>query len=324
MAGPALDRELSAAARTRFDVATEADDAAIRRLLRENAMEGAVSLTLEREPDNFRGVGLAGGEDQTIVAFTGERLACMGRCSQRDCWLDGRATRVGYLAELRLDSHARGQFRILRDGYKFFHELQQDAPAEFYFTSIGAENERARRLLERGVRGMPSYIFLAELETLLVTVPRRPRRARLQLETATDQDIPDIVRLQNLHGSRFQLAAVWTDETIRALQHHGLPIHRFRVLREGGELVACGALWDQRGFRQIVIQRYAFPLSLARCPLDLASRILGTPRLPRPGAALPHAFLSPLAFAPGAEAMLPDFLEAFFPLAAQAGIEYLT
>src|SRR5690606_6935685 len=140
------------------------------RLLRENAMEGAVSLTLEREPDYFRGVGLAGGEDQTIVAFTGDRLACMGRCTSRDCWIDGRAARVGYLAELRLDSRARGQFRILRDGYQFFHELQQDAPAEFYFTSIGAENERARRLLERGVRGMPHYTFFAELETLLVTV----------------------------------------------------------------------------------------------------------------------------------------------------------
>ncbi|MGV3532089.1 MAG: hypothetical protein ACO1QR_06935, partial [Chthoniobacteraceae bacterium] len=83
-------------------------------------------------------------------------------------------------------------------------------------------------------------------------------------------------------------------------------------------------LWDQRGFRQTVIQRYAFPLSLVRPALKLASRVFGTPRLPHPGAALPHAFLSPLAFTRGAEAMLPDFLETFFPLAAQSGIEYLT
>src|SRR4051794_19024058 len=35
----------------RFDVATPADDAEIRRVLRENPMPGAIRLSLEREPD---------------------------------------------------------------------------------------------------------------------------------------------------------------------------------------------------------------------------------------------------------------------------------
>ena len=324
MAGTALDRELSAATRTRFAVATEADDPAIRRLLRENAMEGAVSLTLEREPDYFRGTSLAGGEDQTIVAFAGERLACMGRCTRRNCWIDGRPVQVGYLAELRLDSHARGRFRILRDGYQFFRELQRDNPAEFYFTSIGAENERARRVLERGARGMPSYSFLAELETLLISVPRRPKRSQLNVTTATEQDLPDILRLLNAHASRYQLAAVWTEEALRALQRHGLSLEHFLLVRKGGELIACGALWDQRSFRQTVVQGYSSPLSIARPFINFAGCMLGTPRLSQPGAALSHAFVSPLALAHGADGVLPDFLAAFFPLATRLGIEYLT
>jgi len=39
---------------------------------------------------------------------------------------------------------------------------------------------------------------------------------------------------------------------------------------------------------------------------------------------LAHAFLSPLAFENGAEAMLPDFISAMFPLAAKAGLKFLT
>ena len=58
--------------------------------------------------------------------------------------------------------------------------------------------------------------------------------------------------------------------------------------------------------------------------LNLASRFLGFPRLPKPDSVLAHAFLSPLAFAPGAEAMLSDFIAALFPMAAQTGIEFLT
>ncbi len=320
MAGPAAPRELS----TRFAVATRTDEAAIRLLLRENPMRGAVNVGFEREPDYFRGADLAGGVDQTIVANDGGRLVCMGRCTERVCWVDGRETRVGYLAELRLDAAARGRFGILRDGYEFFRELQRDEPAAVYFTSIAADNERARRLLESGVRGLPAYAFLAELDTLLVAVPRRPRAARLRVESATPERIPDLLRVLNAHGQRHQLAAVWTAESIAALVAHGLPLERFLLGFAGNEIVACGALWDQRGFRQTVIHGYSPALAAARPFVNFASHIFGTPRLPGPGSVLAHAFISPLAFAKGAWAMMPDFIEAFFPPAARAGVEFLT
>lgn len=308
----------------RFAVATRADDAAIRRLLRENPMRGAVSVGFEREPGYFRGADLAGGVDQTIVAHDGARLVCMGRCTDRECWVDGRETRVGYLAELRLDAAARGRFGILRWGYEFFRELHRDDPAAVYFTSIAADNERARRLLESGVRGLPAYAFLSALDTLLVAVPRRVRTSRLRVECATQERVPDLLRVLNAHGLRHQFAAVWTAERLAALAEHGLPLERFLLACDGDEIVACGALWDQRGFRQTVIHGYSRSLAIARPFVSFASHILGTPRLPLPGTVLAHAFLSPLAFVKGAEAMLPDFIEAFFPLAAQSGVEFLT
>jgi hypothetical protein len=320
MAGAALDRELS----TRFAVATRADDAAIRRLLRENPMQGAVTVGFEREPDYFRGADLAGGEDQTIVAFADSRLVCMGRCTRRSCWVDGQARRVGYLAELRLDATARGRFGILRDGYEFFHALQRDDPADLYFTSIGADNARARRLLENGARGLPAYQFLAELDTLLVAVPRRPVAPKLRVESATPARVSDLLRVLNEHGRRHQFATVWAAESLHELENRGLTPGRILLALDGSEIVACGALWDQREFRQTVIHGYSRPLAAARPFVTLASLILGTPRLPSAGSILAHAFLSPLAFADGAEALLPHFIEAAFPLAAENGVEFLT
>ena len=100
MAGAIADRELSRRrAQICFSEATPAHDAAIRRLLRENPMRGAISLSFEREPDYFRGANIGGGDDQTIVAFSNSRLVCMGRCSQRICWVNGQKVRTGYLAE---------------------------------------------------------------------------------------------------------------------------------------------------------------------------------------------------------------------------------
>ncbi len=318
MAGTAADRELG----TRFAVATEADEAAIRRLLRDNPMRGAITVSFEREPDYFRGADVAGGEDQTIVAFADGQLVCMGRCTQRECWVNGAVRRVGYLAELRLDAMARGRFGILRDGYEFFHALQHDDPADLYFTSIAADNDRARRLLETGARGLPAYCYLAEVDTLLIAVPRRPRAVKLGVEPATPERVPDLLRV--LNGQRHQLATVWTAENLRALEDHGLPLDRFFLALDGGEVVACCALWDQRGFRQTVIRGYSPALAVARPAVNFASRIFGTPHLPPAGSVLAHAFLSPLAFVRGAEVTLSEFIESFFPLASQIGAEFLT
>lgn len=319
MAGTVAHREL-----TRFAVAGSADDAAIRRLLRENPMRGANRMTFEREPDYFRGANVAGGHDQTIVAFSQGRLACMGRCSRRLCWVNGHETTVGYLAEMRLDSEARGRFGVVRDGYRFFHDLEHENPADLYFTSIAADNERARRLLESGARGLPAYRFLTELDTLLIAVPRRRRAAGLNVTTASAEHLPAMLRVLNEHGRRHQLSAVWTAETLRSLEQHGLPLERFLVVFDGGEMIACGALWDQRGFRQAVIHGYSRALAFARPFVNLASLFLGSLRLPRAGSVLAHALLSPIAFAERAEAMLPDFIAGFFPLAAKLGIEFLT
>jgi hypothetical protein len=326
MAGAVADRELSVSSerRVEFGVARPGDDDAIRALLRANPMRGSVVLGFEREPAYFLGTGMGGAEDETIVARRNGDLACVGRCTGRECWVNGQPRRVGYLAELRLAAAARGRCDILRGGYRFFEDLQREAPADLYFTSIGADNERARRVLERGAPGLPCYSFLTELVTLLMAVPRRPRVRRHSFRTtvATPERLPDLVRA--LNSSRRDLSAVWTVERLRALEKHGLPLKRFILAYDGGAIVACGALWDQRGFRQTVIRGYAPALAAIRPLANLACRAMGAPGLPPPGSTLSHAFLSPLAFETGGEALLPEFIEAALPAAARLGVEFVT
>jgi len=324
MAGTVAHRELKPAKGVRFAVAEPANDAAIRRLLRSNPMEGSISVTFEREPAYARGTNIAGGRDRTIVAYAGDQLVCMGRCTRRTSWVAGQEATVGYLAELRLDARARSRFDILLKGYRYFHRIESDEPAEAYFTSIGADNERALRLLERGGLGLPTYQFLADFETLLIAVPMGRPRVHCELTSPSAEHVPAMLDLLNTHGRRYQLSPVWSAETLQSLGKHGLPLDRFRLLIIDGEVVASGALWDQRAFRQTVVQGYAGPLSFFRPMINLTARPLGMPCLPKPGTVLSAAFLSPLVFAEGATSLLSDFVEGFFPLAASAGLDFLT
>jgi hypothetical protein len=325
MVGTAVDGQLNAAMQesrssVRFALAMQADDSAIRRLLRDNPIRGAVTLTLEREPDYFLGSNIAGARDQVIVAFEAGRLICMGRCSTRETWLNGEVHRVGYLAELRLDASAQGRFDVLRDGYRFFHALHASAPADFYFTSIAEDNMRARRLLERGLPGFPRYEHVGNLTTLLVST-RTSRAPALELTSISTSDLTAFLHSA---GSHNQLSAAWSADRIRSLGDHDLPTASFGAVRRRGTVVAVAALWDQRRFRQTVIRAYSPALRIARPILNTLGRVFGFPSLPAAGAVLPHASLSPLAIASGNDALLPDLVTAFCSRAAVLGLDYLT
>src|ERR1700722_5671643 len=189
MAGTTLDRQLTTAgtARVPFAPPPPADDADIRCLLRENPMPGQITLTLEREPDYFADADLPGTVKQTIIANQGGRIVCIGSCAIRERFVNGHSRRVGYLGGLRLDARTAGRFDILRRGYEFFRELQVDRPADFYFTSIAADNAPARKFLERGLPGMPAYEFIGEFVTVLI-----PMKSRASDHTEPEADALDL------------------------------------------------------------------------------------------------------------------------------------
>lgn len=330
MAGTTLDRQLTerpAKSGVRFALATPEHDAAIRRLLRENPMRGAISLSFEREPDFFRSTGMASEREDTILAFSGGQLVCMGRCIVRPGWLDGAVRRVGYLGELRLDASAQGRFDILRRGYAFFRELQRADPADVYFTSIAADNHRAQRLLERGVRSLPTYRYLADFVTLVVAVPRRARSSpstRFRYENATASRAGELAALLNQQASRHQLASEWTEERLAGLARHGLSLDQIQLAFDGKQLIGCAGLWDQRTFRQTVIGGYAPMLKFMRPGLNLAARVFATMELPPAGSVVAHAFVSPLAVVPGGEEVLPELIVSMFQPAAKLGLRLLT
>jgi hypothetical protein len=340
MAGTIIESQLTAhhSSAIRFTLATKDDDQAIRRLLRDNPIRGAISVSFEREPDYFHGTQIAGADDKTILAFAQGRLVCLGRCSVRERYLNGEIRRVGYLSDLRLDSSVAGRFDILRRGYRFFHELERDDPADFYFTSVTADNTRSIRFLKRGLPGMPVYEPLTDFVTLLISVPHQARQlkqlnktawsrlksANIEVAAASERHIYGLVHFLNSQAKRFNLAAAWSEEKISSLRQHGLELSKFTLFMRAGEITGCAALWDQRAFRQTVIRGYSHGISLIRPVLNFGGNIFGLSRLPPVGSALAHGFLSPLAVASDDHESLLAMIELSLLTAVSRDLEFLT
>jgi hypothetical protein len=263
MAGAVFTRELTRSGAVEFGVADERDDAEIRALLRNNPMRGRISISLEREPNYLADAHLPGETKQTIIARENGRLVCVGACTIQNRFINGAERRVGYLGGLRLDESCAGRFDILRRGYELFRELQEDAPADFYFTSIACDNERARRFLQRGFKGMPKYEFVTEFSTLLVS---------------TRGSSPRIACDANASEPR-QFAPFWNAEDFASLKEFG-----FR------SVAPDAGVWDQRSYKQAVVRDYVPSIRRTRGLINIVNRLIGAPKLPPIGQPLSMAF----------------------------------
>lgn len=292
-----------------FALASPADDAALRSLLRENPMAGQISLTLEREPSYFAAGAIEGGDRQTILAKDEGRIICAGSVSERSRYINGQSMRIGYLGGLRLNASARGQASIIRRGYELFRHLHDTTGGPpIYLTSITEDNLPARRFLERGLPGMPNYRPLGRLVTLVIRrrrnanffkptglVRRGFRTQSLDVIYGSAAIVPELIDLLNRDLSQYQFAPCW--RAAELLDHSlGLSPEEFRLAcTRDGTPVACAALWDQRAFKQTVVRGYATTLRRLRPFYNAAAAVLGRPRLPRIGEALSNAYISHVA-----------------------------
>jgi hypothetical protein len=276
-------------------------------------MAGPISVTLEREPSFFRAAELDGQSHQTITGRDpGGHLIGLATRSTGSFYLNGTAARAGYLSQLRLHPSARGSFHIVTRGYRFLKDLHdRDQPGLTYLTSIMEDNTPARRLLESGRRGLPTYTALARFETSILSHARSTRSPDITIRPATPADIPTLASILHESNHRFAFAPTWPAAALEALDNAGLPINRFLIAERARRPVACAALWDQRPFKQSVVRAYSPTLSITRPLINTFARVRALPSLPPIGQPLPTQFLSHAAALPGEE-------HAFEPLVAAA------
>ncbi|HEV2722803.1 MAG TPA: hypothetical protein VG323_22450 [Thermoanaerobaculia bacterium] len=257
---------------TTFRIATPADDATVRALLRDTAMPSWADMAIEREPSSY---------DWAVIAEENGDVIGTYIASVIPAHVDGRPQRLGYLGGLRVRPQHRRRIRHLRDGYASVPALARER-VPWWFTTIGADNDNARRLLEAGLRGLPQYHFRGEYITFALPASRG-RRRNLWRHGAD-------VALHNALAARFQCSPVLDDD----------------LVGRGGDFFVCdggvAALWDQRAFKRVVARRYRLPSLIPF--YNAYARIARRIPLPREGGALDHAFIAFFAMeSPSVEAI---------------------
>ncbi len=284
-----------------YRLATTDDDPDLRQLLRDNPMPGEVSVSLEREPSAFLAGSIEGERHLTIVARDRAQGRPVGMASRSvyGGFLNGTPCNLGYLSQLRVDRAYRGRIGLLPAGFDLLRTLRRRDDLPFDLTTIIADNQPARRVLNAGLAGLPPYLALEPFTTLMLPLwrPRTPKSpGHFVIERGSVERIGDIVECIERNRSRFQFAPRWTaPELLCPERSRGLAPSDFLIAVRRGTVIGCVALWDQNDFKQIVIRSYGGAVTRWRPIVALAAHLLGSPRLPNPGQPIPHVYLSHVA-----------------------------
>ena len=301
------------------------DEAVIREILRDAPMQGAVRLALLREPDANLAAAIEGDKHNTVLVMDAgsEQVLGMGNRSVRPLYVDGQVCSVGYLGMLRV-SPGRKVFRRLVAGFRELERTRSGNELDYDLTSIVEDNSVVVRLLERGLKGLPHYHALAKLSTFILATSTKVGKVRNKVETASIDDLGDIVSCLQEYLSQYQFSPYWDEQAIQdARLCNNLSPDDFLIIRDGGKVSSCLAIWDQREFKQVIIRGYSGLLARIRPMLNIILFILGKPRLPKAPGELNMAYISHLAVRDNDPGGFVDMVKTARVAAAKRGIDYL-
>lgn len=280
--------------RFRFEVATEADDEALRDLLRRTPMDGQMRISFRREPSFFSAAVVEGEEHQTLVcrdAQADDQIVAMGCRAKRRCWINGHPETIGYLSGLRIDRSTRGQ-SVLARGYRLLRQLHQQDPLPLYLSTIATGNQQAWRLLTSGRAGLPRYQHIGDYLSIAIPLSQRPRRfvppARqgdYEMRFAGQDELPSLLNFWNQYGPRQQFFPVLSTANFHSLAGtmRGLLPANILLALHRGKIVGTLGCWDQTSFRQTVVHEYGWCLTWTRPMINAWAGLTNRAGLPQVG-----------------------------------------
>ena len=308
----------------RIGIATPADDADIRGLLRREPLPGRIAISYEREPDFSIGCDATGENATVLVAHetgTGRTIGVACR-SEREVYVNGEPVRLGYLGQLRIDRRYRGRWLVSR-GFSRLRDLHDRHPLPAYLAAVTANNREAEGIMvARPRRFFPRFHPVADYCTLAIRVRRRPPPARSPAEPAAD--LPGVARFLQAEGPRRQFFSVWDERKLAALTGRlGLRIEDIHVVRRDGRIAGVMGLWDQSSYKQHVVRAYSGWMRLASAVSQVATPLLGHAPLPRAGEQIRNGYAAFVCVADDDAAAFDDLLGAVLQRAAARGLDYL-
>ena len=310
-----------------FQAASAADDADLRRLLRDNPMQqGGLTLSFRREPSYFAACSVLGQSAEVFVGRDTQTgaLAGVGARYHLPAFINGQAQSIVYLADLRVQTAYRNSIH-LRRAYQFLRQRHAADPAPVYTTMILQDNRAALATIAAQRAGLPPYHAQGTVHTPLILLGwQKPTLAApCTIRRATAADWAAIVAFLNRENARYQFAPVYHENDLTNGRLREMQPENILLAEANGSIIGTIALWQQSAFRQLHIDAYHGAWRFIRPVYNALARLTPLAPLPRAGEALKYAYLSLMAVQNDDLAVFRALLRQAYRASHGTGLHYL-
>ena len=278
-----------------FSIADKFDDDALRERMREDLLEGEITVSFRRDPSFFYGSSVQGDMAQVIKCTDkNDSLVGLGSRVLLDTYINGKDTRTGYLSDLRLKLEYRGG-TILKRAYEFLYRCHVTEPVSLYYSMILEKNIKALRALTKSRCNLPHYQDIGRFLTPAIFLDLPKPDISLPGVTccrANEDDMNNVFEFIEQNASNKQFAPVISASDLHTARLRGLSANDFYIAYKDNEIIGVVAAWDQSEFRQTYIEKYNFALRALRTLYNILSRATCFKTLPSPGEKVPYFYLA--------------------------------
>ncbi len=221
------------------------------------------------------------------------KIASIGAAAVRDLYVNGRPVKAGYLFSLKTRPQYRRLF-FLHKGYEYLKQFQEEKKLPFCLQTILEDNTYAIKLLEKRRPFMPDHHPMGTYEVFAFkTGMDCQKRPGMHFRQCREQDMTAVTAFLNREGKAYQFYPVVKPEDFAAGNPKGLSFFDFYLLEDNhGQILACGAAWNQAAYKQYIIRGYKGFLKYLS-PVSALLPVFGYPHmLGKPGTVLNFFTLS--------------------------------
>ncbi|MEA1876182.1 MAG: hypothetical protein U9N86_04910 [Bacteroidota bacterium] len=271
------------------------------RILLESPMESdGLSLCLDRSPDIFTVPRLFFQGFKAYGFFMDEQLVGYGMICQKELYVNGKKTLVGYFANLYVKKEARKLGWLYKASKPLFEEISKITDIGFASTVKG--NRATETMIGRRISKFPlmphsELVGMQVVHNLLITFKKRQKACpgldpgaegkgqKLVVRRGKEEDISRIAELLDGEYRTRLFGAVMDEEHLRELidTRPDFGIENYWLAELDGRIVGVCSAWDIRSIRQVRIMAYRKKFKWVYRIYSLLGPVLGFPKLPLPG-----------------------------------------
>ena len=286
-------------ARYIFGIAEPKDDVQLRACMARNAMGDGIKVTFRREPNYFEGCKLQ-GHDFEIMKCTdtqSENIVGLGSRFFLHAFINGKPQEIGYLADLRAESHVRNGTLLAR-AYHHLMSQHQKRPVPFYYSLILSNNSTALKQLTSSRAGLPTYIHLGKVLTPAIHLDLpKPKISikNINFSTANPSNLKDVLAFIQSQYQHKQLAPVYTLDDFTSGRLKSLHPEDIYVAYQDDKIIATIAAWDQSFAKQTHIEGLSLGMKCLRPFYNGLAKISPLKPIPSIGSRVPYLYLAMIA-----------------------------